>query len=373
MRAALLHVMSDLLGSVAAIVAALVILQTGWTPIDPILSIVITLLILRSAWLITKDAGHILLEGAPSGLDVREVQKDLEANVPDVQSVHHVHAWSLSENRRVMTLHALTCDTVPPEQVAAAIKARLKQAFGVVHATVEVEHSDCADARGAKGVRQGVDASAALAAVLLTDLFKFVATNGAMTDHLSPATPGDARPRVMIADKSPVVRAGLRDFIARDGRFEVLDAHASGAAFIAAVEQYPTDIGIIGWSLPDMTGGEVLATLKRRHIPTRIVVYTGEPGKDVLRQAVRLGAWGFISKSDEPSVLVDTIAVGRARAHVAALHRPAGAEHRSVRRADLARARAAHGARQRLDELADRVAHRHLAQHRQVSPQEPLR
>jgi cobalt-zinc-cadmium efflux system protein len=144
-RAALLHVMSDLLGSVAAIVAALVILQTGWTPIDPILSIVITLLILRSAWLITKDAGHILLEGAPSGIDVREVQRDLEATVPDVQSVHHVHAWSLSENRPVMTLHALTCDSVPPERVAAAIKARLKEAFGVVHATVEVEHRDCAD------------------------------------------------------------------------------------------------------------------------------------------------------------------------------------------------------------------------------------
>lgn len=149
-RAALLHVLSDLLGSVAAIVAALIILQTGWTPIDPILSIVITLLILRSAWLITKDAGHILLEGAPSGLDVREVQKDLEATVPDVQSIHHVHAWSLSENRRVMTLHALTCDSVPPERVAAAIKARLKQAFGVVHATVEVEHRDCADTAPAR-------------------------------------------------------------------------------------------------------------------------------------------------------------------------------------------------------------------------------
>lgn len=144
-RAALLHVMGDLLGSVAAIGAALIILQTGWTPIDPILSIVITLLILRSAWLITKDAGHILLEGAPTDLDVREIQKDLEATVPDVQSIHHVHAWSLSEDRRVMTLHALTCDNVPPERVAAAIKARLRQAFGVVHATVEVEHSACAD------------------------------------------------------------------------------------------------------------------------------------------------------------------------------------------------------------------------------------
>jgi cobalt-zinc-cadmium efflux system protein len=144
-RAALLHVMSDLLGSVAAIVAALVIMQTGWTPIDPILSIVITLLIVRSAWLITKDAGHILLEGAPDDIDVREVQKDLEKTVPDVQGIHHVHAWSLSENRRVMTLHALTCDNVPPERVAAAIKERLRKAFGVVHATVEVEHRECAD------------------------------------------------------------------------------------------------------------------------------------------------------------------------------------------------------------------------------------
>jgi two-component system nitrate/nitrite response regulator NarP len=135
-----------------------------------------------------------------------------------------------------------------------------------------------------------------------------------MTDHLSSARQGDARPRIMIADKSPVVRSGLRDFISRDGRFEVLEAHATGAAFVAAVEQFPTDIGIIGWSLPDMTGGEVLSALKRRHLPTRIVIYTGEPGKDGLRQSVRLGAWGFISKSDEPSVLVDTIAaVARGR------------------------------------------------------------
>jgi cobalt-zinc-cadmium efflux system protein len=150
-RAALLHVMSDLLGSAAAIGAAIVILVTAWTPIDPILSILISLLILRSAWLITKDAGHILLEAAPGGVDIREVQRDLEKTVPDVQSIHHVHAWSLSENRRVMTLHARVCDKVPPEQVVAAIKARLKQAFDIVHATVEIEHQDCADAPSQKG------------------------------------------------------------------------------------------------------------------------------------------------------------------------------------------------------------------------------
>lgn len=145
-RAALLHVLSDLLGSVAAIVAALVILWTGWTPIDPLLSMFITLIILRSAWLITKDAGHILLEAAPSGVDVREVQKDLEAVIPEVESVHHVHAWSLTEDRCLMTLHARVSQTAPPEQVAAAIKARLKKCYGIVHATVEIEHRACADA-----------------------------------------------------------------------------------------------------------------------------------------------------------------------------------------------------------------------------------
>jgi cobalt-zinc-cadmium efflux system protein len=145
-RAALLHVMSDLMGSVAAIAAALVILGTGWTPIDPLLSLVITLLILRSAWLITKDAGHILLEGAPVGIDVREVQKELEAAIPEVISIHHVHAWSLTEDHPIMTLHARISPSTPPETVAAAIKARLRQSYGIEHATVEIEHRTCADA-----------------------------------------------------------------------------------------------------------------------------------------------------------------------------------------------------------------------------------
>jgi cobalt-zinc-cadmium efflux system protein len=148
-RAALLHVMSDLLGSAAAIAAALVILWASWTPIDPLLSILISLLILRSAWLITKDAGHILLEGAPTGLDVREVQKDLEATIPEVESIHDIHAWCLNEERPLMTLHARISRAAPPEEIAAAIKARLKQLYGITHATVEIEHRSCSNAAGA--------------------------------------------------------------------------------------------------------------------------------------------------------------------------------------------------------------------------------
>jgi two-component system nitrate/nitrite response regulator NarP len=135
-----------------------------------------------------------------------------------------------------------------------------------------------------------------------------------MPEPFSQSAPTVPRIKVVIADKNPVVRAGLSDFIARDGRFEIVGAVATGGALIAFVEERAADIAIVGWSLPDMTGADVLAALKRRHAPARVVVYTGEQGKDVLRQAVRLGAWGFISKSDEPEVLVESIAaVARGR------------------------------------------------------------
>lgn len=135
-----------------------------------------------------------------------------------------------------------------------------------------------------------------------------------MTEMSSQAPESDLLRKVVIADKNPVVRAGLQDFITRDGRFEVVGTVATGSALLSFTEEHPVGIAVTGWALPDMTGADVLAALKRRHATTRAIVYTGEPGKDVLRQAVRLGAWGFISKSDEPTVLVDTIAaVARGR------------------------------------------------------------
>lgn len=149
MRAAALHVMGDLLGSVAAIGAAIVILTTGWTPIDPILSVVVALIILRSAWYVVADSGHILLEGAPSGLDTREIKRDLETAIPEIADVHHVHAWSLTEERSMVTLHARVRDgDGTPETAARRIKDRLRETFGINHATVEVEFEDCADHAG---------------------------------------------------------------------------------------------------------------------------------------------------------------------------------------------------------------------------------
>ena len=154
-RAAALHVVGDLLGSVAAIVAAGIIMATGWTPADPLLSILVALLILRSAWTVVRQSGHILLEGTPDGLDTQHVAEDLVASVAGVRDVHHVHAWSITQDRRMMTLHAAMADDADHDGSVAAIKRRLHDAFDIHHATVELEYGQCSDDRPSAGQRAG--------------------------------------------------------------------------------------------------------------------------------------------------------------------------------------------------------------------------
>lgn len=144
-RGAAVHVMGDLLGSVAAIAAAIVIILTGWMPIDPLLSLLVALLIVRSGVLVARDAGRILLEAAPPGLDSREIAADLVAGVPGVADVHHVHAWSISQERPMITLHARLDAGADAGAAVRTIKARLAQRFGIDHATVEIEAGACAD------------------------------------------------------------------------------------------------------------------------------------------------------------------------------------------------------------------------------------
>jgi len=144
-RGAVLHVLGDLLGSVAALIAALVILTTGWTPIDPLLSLLVGLLLLRSAWRLVAESSHILLEGVPANLDIRQIGPDLVENVYGVEDVHHVHAWSLTQRKTMVTLHARVPEGSHPGAIAIQIKSRLQQRFDIGHATVEIEHADCAD------------------------------------------------------------------------------------------------------------------------------------------------------------------------------------------------------------------------------------
>jgi len=145
LRAAVLHVIGDVLGSAATIAAAVVILFMHWTPVDPLLSAFVAILILRSAWNVTRHSAHVLLEGAPSDFDVNGVAMDLTAAVPAVCGVHHVHVWSLTGEKPMMTLHAELRDGADRDVTLRAIQLRLRERFGVDHVTVQIEQSGCAD------------------------------------------------------------------------------------------------------------------------------------------------------------------------------------------------------------------------------------
>ena len=137
------------MGSAAAIIAAMVILWTGWTPIDPLLSVLVAVLILRSAWVLMRESGHILLEAAPRDLDVEAMTpRPCRRRSRAIEDIHHVHAWSLTQDRPMVTLHARIPESAGPGEAArisAAVKARLRQHHGISHATVEIEHGECAD------------------------------------------------------------------------------------------------------------------------------------------------------------------------------------------------------------------------------------
>lgn len=139
-RAAALHVAGDLFGSIAAIVASLVIIFTGWTPIDPLLSMLVVLIILRSAWAVVKESGHILLEGAPHGFDRREVAQRIQ-QLEGVAKVDHIHAWSVTQERPIVTMEIVAAAGADHEQVKEAAKKLLKSAFHVDHATIEMRAS----------------------------------------------------------------------------------------------------------------------------------------------------------------------------------------------------------------------------------------
>ncbi|WP_273242933.1 cation diffusion facilitator family transporter [Hyphomonas atlantica corrig.] len=137
LQGALWHVAGDLLGSVAAIGAAVIIMTTGWMAADPILSVLVALLVLFAGVRIARKSGHILLEGTPAGLDPAEIRADL-ASLEGVVSVDHLHAWALTEQKPLITLEVTAADGADPDLLRRAVKDRLADRFQVSHATVEV-------------------------------------------------------------------------------------------------------------------------------------------------------------------------------------------------------------------------------------------
>jgi len=135
-RSALLHVLSDLLGSVAAVIAGGVIMFTGWTPIDPILSIFVSLLIVHSTWRLLVQSTGVLMEGVPAHLDFEEVGRAL-TQVAGVSAVHDLHVWQMSSDRAALSAHLLIREPAQWPQTLAAAQRLLEERFAIDHVTLQ--------------------------------------------------------------------------------------------------------------------------------------------------------------------------------------------------------------------------------------------
>lgn len=140
-----LHVFGDLLGSVATVAAALLVRFLGWEWADPVLSLLVSLLILRGAFVLLKRSAHILLEGVPEGLAPEQIRTALATVDPDVAEVHHLHVWQLASGSRMATLHARLREGGDGQHALASIQRLLRDEFSISHVTVQIEASDCLD------------------------------------------------------------------------------------------------------------------------------------------------------------------------------------------------------------------------------------
>lgn len=142
-RAAFIHMLGDALGAVGIIIGGIVISLTGWTYIDPVLSIAIAGLIIYTAWDITRESLNILLEGLPRGLDLQSVATAM-AEVDGVLDVHDLHIWSLGSNTHALSSHVLIED-MPPSSSERILKRmnEVLAGFGIHHTTIQFEHVPC--------------------------------------------------------------------------------------------------------------------------------------------------------------------------------------------------------------------------------------
>ncbi len=136
-RGAYLHVLGDLLGSLGAIGAGIVILTTGWAPIDPIISVVIALLILFSAWNLVREAADVLLESAPSHVDMETILGDL-GSIEGLDDVHDVHVWTLTSGFVALSAHGVIDDPSHHTRVLGEVRKRMS-GHGIEHVTFQIE------------------------------------------------------------------------------------------------------------------------------------------------------------------------------------------------------------------------------------------
>ncbi|MDX9991043.1 MAG: cation diffusion facilitator family transporter [Anaerolineales bacterium] len=144
LRSAFLHLMGDVLSTLGAVAAGVVILFTGWNWLDPLVSVLIGGLILWNAWGILRQAVNILLESTPSDIDMEKMLDEIRA-VPGVESVHDLHVWSITENMRMLSAHIVAADQ--PISAGAGIQAAIRQLlaehYQIEHATLQLECACC--------------------------------------------------------------------------------------------------------------------------------------------------------------------------------------------------------------------------------------
>jgi cobalt-zinc-cadmium efflux system protein len=148
-RAAFMHVLGDALGSVGAIAAGVIIWRWGWTIADPIISIVMSLLIIYSSWHLIRESVNILLEGTPSHINVRAVIAAMQ-QIDGVTDVHDLHVWTISSGKDALSAHVTVLPGVGHRETLVALQERLRHDFNIGHVTIQLEMLDEADAENVK-------------------------------------------------------------------------------------------------------------------------------------------------------------------------------------------------------------------------------
>ena len=141
-KGAYLEVWSDMLGSVGVLLAAGVIQVTGWTIVDPIVAVLIGLWVLPRTWTLLRQAGHVLMQGVPAGIDLEHVRTAL-AQQPGVTEIHDLHIWALGSQQPVMTAHLVVDEDIDTEHLRITLTEVLEHQFHIEHVTLQIENASC--------------------------------------------------------------------------------------------------------------------------------------------------------------------------------------------------------------------------------------
>lgn len=150
-KGAYFEVLSDMLGSLGVIIAAIVVMATGWTLVDPIIGAAIGLFIVPRTWILLKQAIHILMEGTPPEVDVGLLDSKLR-EIPGVTAVHDLHVWTITSGIDAMSCHLVVADMVQSRTILTSANALMRESFGLNHTTIQIEDQALREAEGERRI-----------------------------------------------------------------------------------------------------------------------------------------------------------------------------------------------------------------------------